>query len=334
MTIDKNLLAEKAGIHFMYPTSVARPSAAQLAQDAQSVVVSGPNAGIPAWLANYFDPKVIDFLVTPMKAAEIVGESKKGDWVTKTITFLTSETTGQAVSYGDYNNGGQANANQTFPQRQSYHYQVHTQWGEQEIEIAALANIDLASRKNLASILILNKFQNKSYFYGISGLQNYGLLNDPSLPAAITPAVGSWNDAATTSEDVFEDVRLLFVQLQTQLNGNIEMDAKMTLALSPVVEVALAKTNQYGLTVVDRIKKVFPNMRFVNAVEYSTASGELVQLIADEIEGQRTAECVFTEKLRAHRIVVDTSSFKQKKSQGTWGTVIYRPMAIAQLLGV
>lgn len=48
--------------------------------------------------------------------------------------------------------------------------------------------IGYAAELNVASALVLNKFQNKSYFYGIAGLENYGLLNDPSLSAPVTPA--------------------------------------------------------------------------------------------------------------------------------------------------
>ena len=36
----------------------------------------------------------------------------------------------------------------------------------------------------------------------------------------------------------------------------------------------------------------------------------------------------------AHAVVVGSSNFSQKKSQGTWGTVIRGPYAIAQMLGV
>jgi len=59
-----------------------------------------------------------------------------------------------------------------------------------------------------------------------------------------------------------------------------------------------------------------------------------VQLIANEMEGQRTADCAFTEKLRAHPIIVKASSFEQKKSQGTFGCIIFQPFAISQMLGV
>jgi hypothetical protein len=93
-------------------------------------------------------------------------------------------------------------------------------------------------------------------------------------------------------------------------------------------------TNQYNVNVQDMLKKNFPKMKIETAPEYSTASGNLVQLIADEMQGQRTATTAFTEKLRAHPIKIELSSFKQKTSQGTWGTLLFRPFLIAQLLGV
>ena len=68
--------------------------------------------------------------------------------------------------------------------------------------------------------------------------------------------------------------------------------------------------------------------------EYSTAAGEVVQLIVDEVEGQKTVTGAYNEKLRQHAIIRDLSSFKQKKSQGTWGAIVKRPNFIAQMLGV
>jgi hypothetical protein len=48
-----------------------------LAMDAQPQMVTANNAGIPAYFTNYVDPELIRVLVTPMKAAEIIGEVKK-----------------------------------------------------------------------------------------------------------------------------------------------------------------------------------------------------------------------------------------------------------------
>ena len=301
-----------------------------VAFDAQPELVSTANAGIPAFLSNWMDPKLIEILVSPMKAADIGGETKKGDWVTTVTTFVTIESTGEVSAYGDFNNGGNADANSNFPQRQSFHYQTFTQWGEKELAYSGLAGIDLASRKNIASVLVLNKFQNATYFYGVANLQNYGLLNDPSLSAPIAPA-GAWD--AASAENIFADIVRLFRQLISQSNGTLDQETRMTMALSPTNSVNLNKTNQYNVNVFDQIKKNFPGIVVKTAPEYATTSGELVQLIVDEYEGQETVTCAFTEKLRAHAMVVGSSNFSQKKSQGTWGAVYYRPVFVAQMLG-
>lgn len=313
----------------------------ELAQDAQPSLVSTSNAGIPAFLANYLDPEVIRILVSPMKIAEIVGEAKKGDWTTLTAQFQVVESTGEVSSYGDYSNNGQSSANVNWVPRQSYHFQTVTRWGEREMEIAGLARVAFAQNLNIASTLTINKAANKIAAFGVSGLDNYGLLNDPDLPAGITPnATGTGTGTLWSTKDgaaVYGDIQSLYTQAVDQLNGNLERDAKMTLALSPAMEPNLTKTNQYNVNVYDQLKKNFPNMRIISAVEYSgagTGSTELMQLIVDEIDGQKTAQVCFTEKMRAHPVFVDLSSFKQKKSAGSWGTVIFRPIAIASMYGI
>ena len=284
-------LAMDAGIHFMgIEAQLQLPEVARsirLAMDAQPALITTSNAGIPAFLSTYIDPKLIEILVAPMKAAEIVGEEiKKGDWTTETEIFPVVESTGETSSYGDYSNNGVAGANTNFPQRQSYHYQVMTQWGERELAKAALARIDWANRVNIASVLTLNKFQNKSYFFGVTGLQLYGLLNDPNLIAPIAPTNEGGNITWATKDGlgVYADVQALFTQLQTQANGLVDLDSNLTLAMSPTSEVALTKVTQYNVNVSDMIKKNFPNLKVKTAPEYATAAGQFVQLIADEIE--------------------------------------------------
>jgi hypothetical protein len=314
-----------------------------LALDAQPTLVTQSNSGILALLTTYIDPKIIEILVSPMKAAEIVGEEiKKGDWLTDTAYFPIVESTGETSSYGDYSDNGRAGANTNDIPRQAYHYQVITEYGERELERQGLNKIDWANRLNIASVLILNKFQNKSYFSGVANLQLYGLLNDPNLLASITPSVKAaggtaWllnNKPNATALEVIADIQSLYAQLQTQANGLVELDTKMTLAMSPVSEVALTFTTEFNVNVSDILKKNFPNMTIKTAPEYATASGNLVQLFADELEGQRTVSVAFTEKLRAHPMIIKESSFRQKKSQGTWGAIIFRPILIASLLGV
>lgn len=300
-----------------------------LAMDAQPAMVTVSNAGIPAYLANYLDPNFVRVLVTPNKAAQILGEVKKGDWTTQTAQFPVVESTGETSSYGDFNNNGSIGSNVNWVPRQSYLFQTVTQWGELELERAGLAKIDYAANLNVASALVMDKFMNKSYFFGISGLQNYGLLNDPSLSTPLTGTVWSALDGA----GVYAEIAKIYGQLILQTGGILDMNTPMTLAMSPAIAVNLTKTNQYNVNVTDQLKKNFPNMRIETAVEYATVGGQLVQLMADSIDGQDVGYAAFTEKMHAHAVVVDLSSFRQKKSGGTWGAILRMPLAIAQYLG-
>ncbi len=347
--MDFNLLESRAGIVFMDGTpKVQTPTMAHDfagALDADPGLITVSNAGIPAFLTLYQDPRLIDIIVAPMKAVEAVGsEVKKGDWASDTALFQTLEMTGETTAYGDYNESGNAGVNTNFPQRQSFHFQTFTRYGERELERAGLAKMDLANQKNRASALVLNKAQNKSYLFGITGLQNYGMLNDPSLDAALTPitkAAGGtlWTTTAgaqnATMLEVYADINKMFYNLQKKLNGNLSVEDKMTLIMSNKAQIALQYANTYNTqTVKQLIEAVYPNLKFVFVPEYSTDSGELVQLVVDAVNGQPTWECAFTEKMRAHPMQVKSSSFEQKKSCGTWGTIIYMPVGIEQMLGV
>ena len=314
---------------------------ASMAMDAQPSLATQPNGGIPAFLTNYLDPEIVEILFAPNKAERIMGGSKiKGDWTTQTAMFAVAESTGETASYGDFSEGGTADANVNWISRESYLFQTVTQWGALELDRAGEARINWAQRQNIASTLVLDKFMNTSWFFGVAGLKNYGLLNDPSLPpsiapgAPVSPSTGTtWADK--TAADIFTDIVSLYNQLITQTQGLIERDAKMVLAMSPQSEAQLTKTNQYNVNVYDQITKNFPNIRVESAIQYENATtGNLVQLIAEEIEGTETVFGGFNEKLRAHPVIVTVSGWKQKKTSGTWGAIIRRPLAIASMVGV
>lgn len=315
-----------------------------VAMDAAFPLVTNANSGIPAILSTYIDPKQIEVLLSPVKAVEAVGsERKMGDWLTPTAMFSMIEITGEATSYGDYNNSGSSGVNVQFPQRQSYNFQDVTQWGERELGQMGLAKIDLAGAKNGASIEVLRRFENKSYLYGVSGLQNYGMLNDPALSADLTPVTKTAGGTAwitpagainATALEVLADISKMFYALQKRNKGLIDRSSPMTLIMSPESEVAMTITNEFNVNVADLLKKNYPNIKIVTVPEYATAAGQKVQLVVDSIQGQKTWECAFTEKMRSFPIVVGLSDFKQKKMAGTWGTVIYMPLGIVSMIGL
>lgn len=336
---DGQLLAQDYGIHVPAAEYVEEPWKRdfQLALDAQPTLITAPSAGIPAFLTNLIDPEVIRVLVSPMRAAEIYGETKKGDWTLLTAQFPIVEAVGQVTSYGDFNNDGNASTNINWVPRQSYHFQTVTQWGERELDMYGLARINYASEQNIASALVIAKFLNKSYFFGVTGLQLYGALNDPGLIAPILPTVktaGGYTWAVATAAEIYSDVLKLYGQLVSQLAGLVDMDSSMTLAISTSLAPYLSKVSAFNVTAKQTVQENFPNLTIKTAPEFSLPAGELMQLILNDVDGVRTTYAAFSEKMRAHPVIPDLSSFKQKKSAGTWGFIGRRPVAIAQMQGM
>lgn len=312
----------------------------RVALDAQPGLVTTPNAGIPLLFTSIVDPEVVRVLFTPNRAAEIFGgDTQKGSWTTDAAYFPIVEATGQVATYGDYSNNGDVDANANWAPRQPYHWQAFKRYGEKQLARWGEAGINYSTELDMSLTLTFDKFRNKTYFFGVSGLTNYGALNEPSLITAISPSTKAdtsngitWITA--TANEVFEDVRLLFVRLVTQMGGNVDMSETMTLVLSTTRMPSLVKTNTFGITVEDMIKKAFPNLTIKAAPEYTTTSGELMQLIIPRFEGQQTAYPAFTEKMRAHALITEASAWLQKMSAGSYGTILRRPIAIAQMLGI
>lgn len=326
----------------------------KMAMDAQPTLATTPNAGVPAMLTTLIDPQVYEILFAPTKAAEVLGETRKGTWLDETTMFPTVEHTGEVSSYGDYANNGRAGANTNWPQRQSYLFQTVKQYGERELERAGLARINWVSELDRAAATIMNRFTNLTYLYGVNGLQNYGLLNDPLLGASLSPgtkaspAVGNtWFTTSgapnCTANEVYNDILSLYEQLVSQTFGLVDKSTKLVLVLSPQSEVALDFTNTFNVNVTDILKKSFPGIRIVTVPQYAARSaanpngvvgGNFMQMIAESIEGQQTGYCSFNEKMRAHKIIPELSAYKQKVTGGTWGAIIRMPISFVSMIGI
>lgn len=314
----------------------------QGALDAQPTLITTPNAGIPAFFTQLIDPEVVRILQTPNKGAQVLGEQKKGTWIDQTIFIPVVENTGEVSSYGDYNTNGRSDANEEWEQRQSYLFQTIIEYGDLEVERAGAAKLNLVSEKQTASAKTLDKFLDLTYHLGVASLQNYGVLNDPSLSAALTPttkAAGGvkWVTSGIVTaqaSEIYADFQMLFNQLTTVSGSLIDQESSFKLVYPNTVAGALTAVNSFGITIKAFIKESFPNVEYVVDPRYATASGNVVQLIANEFEGKKTGYCGFNEKSRDHQIVRDLSSFKQKRTAGTWGAVIRYPLAIAQMIGV
>ena len=324
-------LARKAGVIFdtgETPMKLTAQAMSRVAMDAQTVSITNPSAGVPSLFTTYVDPKVIEVLLTPTPLAQAFGEVKKGSWTDQTIMFALAESNGEVASYGDFNENGMADTNVNYPERNPYHYQSIIRVGDREAEIANKANLNWAERKQIAAVTALNRFQNLSYIFGVNGLKNYGLINDPNLLPSITSP--TWTPLSAL--EVYNQFWLLYSRLVEQADGLVTDDSKMTLVYPPALNASLNKTNDFGLNVKKLLKDNYPNLEFVVVPEYATAAGQQLQLIADSYDGQPTVDLSFTEKMRVFPLFRRHSGYDQKRMQGTNGAIVYRPLLIAGML--
>ena len=323
-----------------YTNMIDRNNPQKMAMDAALLTPS--NAGVPVEYTAFLDPTVIRILNAPTKARSIASERKIGDWGTPYARFTQVEQTGYVQTYDDYADNGKSDVNPTYPYRENYVFETVIEYGDRESDIAGKARINLASQKQQSAASTIDLAMNRFYFYGVAGLQNFGLLNDPALPVAMTPKVGAsghsdW--ARKTAVEIYNDILDMVSDLSTRSKGYIDETSRLKLVIAPAVSALLLRTSDLMTTSVkELLKDSLPNLEIVVAPEYATAAGNLVQLWADMIRAEgvenKAVELIYSEKMRAGRVVPYLSHYKQKFSAGTMGALITQPIAVSQMLGV
>lgn len=306
----------------------------RLAYDA--AMVTDPNSGVPVEFTSYLDPRVIEILTGPRNSREIFAEVKKGDWTTSYARFEVDEITGAVEAYTDYGNAGMADVNPTYPVRQQYVFQTNIRYGDRELDYAAKARLQLAARKQRAAATTIDIAQNKYNLLGVENMEIYGLLNEPNRPAAITTGTGEGGNTwkLKTTKEIYADYLLLFQNLAKNSMGHIRNDSDLILVTSPSAAVELGKATDFNVSVMDMIKRYTPNIKFAQLPELEKFTNNTVLLICRSINGEPTGEFGFSEKMRAMRLVPETSSFKQKFVGTSYGCILYRPFAVATMTGV
>lgn len=304
------------------------------------------NDGYLVQFFNYISPQEIPMLLAPNRAAEIFGESRQGTWEQVFLTFKLTEQVGQVAAYGDGARGGTANANIEYVQRQNMLVQAFIEAGDLELARAGAGQFDMLGQRRLAQSQALNKWNNRTYFYGVSGMPNYGALNDPNLNAANVPSVGTggttWAEKVTNKTDgaldIYQDFLNAYGRIQSNAQGVLDKDMDETtpirFVVSPASRQYLKAVNTFGLSVEGMIKDAFPNSEVTTAPEMATDAGNLLYAFVPELEGVRTVQLTFSERLRTHRVEYESSMMRQKATSGAYGAFVARPLLVDMTLGV
>lgn len=313
----------------------------QLAQDA--ALSTQPNVGAPAALYTYIDPRIIEVLFGVTNATKFFPKSLVGSWTQDYADFAVEEVVGKVSPYNDFANGTTSDVNYNYPVRQNFRYQTTIKYGELETAKLAEAKINLPARKQNAAAQIIARAENKFQLYGVSGMEIYGMLNDPNIPETITPisvnSNSTWaakiaadpNNAATL---VFNDVNKLWQELTANNGGHLDVNAPIVLGISNKMIGYLTQPNQYGKTAKVMLQENYPNIEFVQLPELSTDTGEMLYMTVRELYGDETGWSAFSMAFQLGRLVAHESSFTQKASAGTWGCVIRRPSLVATMTGI
>ena len=304
----------------------------------KDAAVLDPNATVPAYMRAYTNPRVIEVLTADRAYRKIASEVKNGDFTTAFTQFRAIEFTGNVTPYGDYDGNGVSGVNTAFPVREQYRFQTTIKVGDLEQKMNAEAKIDLFAEKQKSAAINVDIAFNAYALYGVSGKAVYGLLNDPSLNAAITPITVGGQTAWSykTANNQMNDLNKLVASLYTQGAGHIDDGTATKLLVSPATLAAMNKLNDYGVSMKKMIADTYPNMTIVVVPELynDTLGTSTMMLLADSIMGQPTVEFGYTDKYYAHEIVRDLSSWKQKISAGTYGAIVQLPFAIGTMTGI
>lgn len=326
----------KKGVIFENPyTTDSRKEIQRMAQRMamDAAQMTSPNMGIPVEFGAYIDPEVWDILTAPRNATEVFTRRQKGNWLTPYTRWAFHEPKGLTGPYSDFSDTPNSYTNHVWPLRQQYVFQTNIYYGLREQELMAEAKIDYAAGLQRSAARIIEIDHNKFDLLGVEGMDIYGLLNDPNLPAAIA-STAAWD--TLEGQDVYKQVQALFAQLTEQSNSLIDNKSELILLVSPAVSVSLGNSNQYNQQAWEHIEKFLPNLRVVVIPELaSLPTGEQAFLIAPEVEGQRTADLGYGVLYEASSVVqVKPTKWEQKVWASTYGTIYYQPFAVARMTGV
>lgn len=318
----------------LLPTQGDKP---QIAMDAALQTMA--NVAVPEMFATYYSPEVVEVLQAPMNSTEIFAEKKLGEWKDEIVLFPAAEYVGHSTAYTDFGRGPVADVNIENITRDTYKFQVFIQCGDLEQELTAAQKINLLSLKQGAAAQTLALDSNNFNLYGVDGQTTYGLLNEPALPAAITPSTVNTDDTAwadKTATQIYNDILKMFNQISKQANGWVKFDTPMILAVPPSIQGELAKVTDLGVAPnLEMISKYFRNMKVVVLPQLEDEDGVCsAMLIVPQIGNQPTGNFGFMEKLRTFRVVQEHSSISQKWGSSTSGFMLYRPFAIARMTGI
>lgn len=326
--------------------------------DVENALPDTPDSvSVPLGALNYIDPEIVEIIKAPM-ASDLIGYSTvRGVWGTKTIQIQTKEPRGKTVPYVGKPIGSTSGVNYTADIiRGVYYHQDSWSLNDLDISEAALARRPILPDSQAASIFTIKKTNDEIFFKGVDltsngGAKVEGLLNATGLSAYKNVTGGTWAAAvaAGTPEVILEQIAVAFADINTASNGHAANElygdtglgpnvGKLKLIVDPTNQGLLMQPiNEYGLTVMDRLKKVYNNrIEVISSVFMAGANNgaSAFYLIYESPFGARTVLKPYVEEVRLYPIVNLHATQEQLIASAVSGAIVQRPYFVARYTGI
>lgn len=298
-------------------------------------------ATISNWIQffQYFYPKPISMLTRAMKADQVGGAHKAGEWAQEEIVFPIIEKLGQPRLYSDGANVPYASFNPDWERRTIKRFELGCLVGRLEEERSSMMRLNSADLKHGAISQALALVMNDVYWNGFEG-NTYGILNDPNLSPYLTLSTGAKGDttfATKTFEEITTDFNGAISRLAVQLKGHFDSySTRLLLVLPTSVMGYLNTANALGKTVKSWLKENYPNMRieFVDNLNGADGGENVFYLMLDEeLNGSFIQGQMFQNRFMLLGMSRQTKGFEEDFGCATAGAFVAQPLAIVRYTG-
>lgn len=337
------------GINFPPAQVAAMANALGYGMDDQQGLIGTASTLTPIQFLQNWLPGFTRIITAARKIDEMVGITTSGSWEDEEVVQGVLENVGNAQPYGDYTNVPLASWNVNFERRTVVRFEKGIEVGVLEEARAARIRMNTAAEKRTSASMALEIQRNLIGFFGYNAGANrtYGFLNDPSLPAYITAAVGATSNSTLWSSktfiDITADIRLMAATLQIQSQDTINPeDVEMTLVVATAVYQYFTQVAVYGsVSVMDWLKKVYPKMRVMSAPQLNAANGlqNVAYMYAEKVDDGATDDSrvwlqVVPAKFMALGVEKRPKSYIEDYSNATAGIMLKRPYAVVRMSGI
>ncbi len=317
------------------------------AMDNQQPLITTASVTIPVQFLQTWLKGVVNITTAIRTIDDLIGLSATGSWADEEVVQAILEMTGTARPYTDYSEPPLSSYNLNYDRRTVVRFEEASQSFRLEEERADRVRINDAATKRIAAANALEINRNLIGFFGYNSgaIETYGFLNDPGLLSYNTLAPSGTGGSTTwASKDylqIVEDLIQMFSGLFTQGQGQVNVNAPMTLALPINVITYLGLPSQYGNSVREWLTQTYPSVRVVAVPELQAANGgqNVAYLYAEKVidestDGGRTWDQPVPTKFMVLGVKKDLKSYIEAFSNSTAGAIAKRPFAIYRSTGL